>query len=319
MTKRHLLLAFLVPFINLANAQNKIEIDETLLLNTIQVLAHDSLEGRGFGTNGNKKARAFIADQFKSIGIAPAFATGFHQDFDTPLTGRRRQRMFPVDNPGNDFENVPDTVLMGGNVVAKILGKSDKVIAITGHLDHLGIRGGKIYNGADDDASGTAALLAIAKYFKNKNPNHTLIFGAVDGEEFGMPGSKYLVDNFPGGLDNVVLNVNMDMIAHNDVNELWAVGTFHYPDLKPVLKDFDTPISLLFGHDDPENKMQQNWTFSSDHGSFHKKQIPFIYFGVDDHKDYHKDTDIFENINQEFYVNAVKLIIEAIEKFDSSL
>ena len=73
------------------------------------------------------------------------------------------------------------------------------------------------------------------------------------------------------------------------------------------------------GHDDPTNKEQDDWTFSSDHRSFHKRQIPFIYFGVEDHKDYHKDSDTFENINQDFYYEAVKLIIQVIEKYDKTL
>lgn len=111
----------------------------------------------------------------------------------------------------------------------------------------------------------------------------------------------------------------MDMIAHNDSLRLFASGTFHYPQLRPHLLNFNSPINLLFGHDDPNNKKEDDWTFSSDHRIFHKRGIPFIYFGVEDHKDYHKPTDTFENINQEFYVEAVKLIIKAIENFDNEL
>ena len=227
--------------------------------------------------------------------------------------------MFPVKGKDKNDTNVPDTTVVGGNVIGMIKGKSDNVIVITGHHDHLGIRNGKIYNGADDDASGTAAVITIADYFKDKTPNHTLVFATVDAEEAGMHGSAYLVKNFPLGKENIVLNVNMDMIAHNDKNELYACGLFHYPQLKEPLTKVKSSIDLLSGHDNPNDKTMQNWTNSSDHRSFHKEKIPFIYFGVEDHKDYHKDTDTFENINQEFYVEAVKLIIQSIENYDTFL
>ena len=111
----------------------------------------------------------------------------------------------------------------------------------------------------------------------------------------------------------------MDMISHNDQNELYACGTHHYPQLKPQLQNIDSSINLLLGHDLPNDKKQEDWTYSSDHRNFHKRKIPFIYFGVEDHKDYHQPTDTFENINQEFYVEAVKLIAQVIEKYDASL
>ena len=179
-----------------SNSQEK-ELDAELLLRGVEVLSHDSLEGRGFGRIGNHKAQKFIADEFASIGVEPLFGTEFIQPFELELKGRRRHRMFPVENPGKDFENVPDTVLQGGNVAAMIKGQTDKIIVITAHLDHLGIYNGKIYNGADDDASGTSALLAMANYFKGSTPIHTLVFAAVDAEEIGSPGCKYMLDNFP--------------------------------------------------------------------------------------------------------------------------
>lgn len=287
------------------------------LLFTLEVLAHDSLEGRGFATVGNKKARAFLKKQFDSFAIEPAFSEGYDQLFDHTISKRRRQYLFPVVNPGKELENVPDTTLTGGNIVAKIPGKSEKIIVITAHHDHLGTWEGEIYNGADDDASGTAALLAIANHFKYNQPNHTLIIAAVDAEEIGSPGCKYLAANFPGGIDNVVLNVNMDMIAHNDMNEIWACGTYHYPNLKEPISNLDSELSLLFGHDDPNDSIQDDWTRSSDHRIFHDLQIPFIYFGVEDHQDYHEPSDTFNNINQAFYIDAVELIIQAIDEYDN--
>lgn len=273
--------------------------DAEVLLNHIKVLASDSLEGRGFGTEGGRKAQAYIADQFKELGVVHAFENGYTQKFSHALKD--------------------STTLEGGNVAAVIKGKTAKTIVITGHLDHLGVQDGQIYNGADDDASGTAALLAMAEYFRNKETNHTLVFAAVDAEEIGSPGCQYLLDNFPLERENIVLNVNMDMIAHNDSSELFATGLYHYPQLKEPLTNLNSPIELLFGHDDPNDEEMDDWTFASDHRIFHEAGIPFIYFGVEDHEDYHQPSDVFENINQEFYVDAVKLIIQVVENYDAFL
>ena len=305
--------------LNQTKKASTIKIDEGQILRNIQILASDSLEGRGFTKPGNRKAQALIANEFKRLKLETVVDSGYIQNFNHTYKGKRRQRMFPVKGKEKGDVNVPDTTVVGGNVVGMIKGKTNKVIVITGHHDHLGIKNGKIYNGADDDASGSAAVIAIADYFKDKTPNHTLVFATVDAEESGMLGSAYLVKNFPLGKENIVLNINMDMIAHNDKNELYACGLFHYPNLREPLTKVNSTINLISGHDNKDDKNQDNWTNSSDHRSFHKEKIPFIYFGVEDHKDYHKDTDTFENINQEFYIEAVKLIIQAVENFDNDL
>jgi len=294
------------------------KLDEEMLFYNLKAISHDSMQGRFYGTEGNYKAQKFIAGQFDSLGIEPAFAEGSIQKFPFTFTGKFRQRIYPISNLAEDFSNVKDTTVTGGNVVTMIKGEIESAIVITAHLDHLGVRNGNIFNGADDDASGVAALFSIASYFKKNPPQHTLIFAAVDAEEIGSLGCEYLLENFPIALEKIALNVNMDMIAHNDSLELYASGLYHYPQLKQPLDELKpSKIKLLYGHDDPSNDTIEDWTFSSDHRIFHEKQIPFIYFGVEDHKDYHKATDIYENINKEFYTEAVSLIIDAIEGYDS--
>ena len=300
------------------NSQKSIQVDSKMLRENIKILSHDSLEGRGFSKQGNYKAQKFIASQFEKIGLEKMAGDEFIQEFPYTFSGKIRQRMFPIKNANEDFSNVKDTTVIGGNVIGKISGKIDKTIVITGHLDHLGIKNGQIYNGADDDASGTAALFAIADYFKKNKPKHTLIFAAVDAEEIGSLGADYWLKDYTKK-ETIVLNINMDMIAHNDSLQLYASGLYHYPQLKKPLENIKSPITLLFGHDNPKNKTKDDWTFSSDHRIFHKENIPFIYFGVEDHKDYHKATDTFENINQKFYADAVKLIITAIKNYDEFL
>jgi len=220
-----------------------IKIDEKMLLDNLKILASDSLEGRGFSKPGNYKAQKMIANQFQKIGLEAAVDSNFIQEFPYTFSGKRRQRLFPILNPDDDYKNVPDTTVIGGNVLGKITGKTGKTFVISGHLDHLGIRNGEIFNGADDDASGTAALFAIAAYFKEHPTNHTLLFAAVDAEEIGSLGADYFLKNY-NEKENIVLNINMDMIAHNDSLQLYAAGLYHYPQLKSGLENIQSRIHL---------------------------------------------------------------------------
>lgn len=297
-----------------------IDIDSKNLLKNVQILSNDSLEGRYFSKQGNYKTQKIINDKFKEIGLKTVIGNNYLQEFTHTFKKQKRQDIFPVLNPKEDFSNVPDTTAIGGNVIGMLKGKTNKSIIITAHFDHLGIKDGKIFNGADDNASGTAALFTIAEYFKNKPTHHNLIFAAVDAEEIGSLGAEYFLKNYREKKD-IVLNINLDMIAHSDYDpDLFACGLYHYPDLrKPLEKIKSDKVILLFGHDDANNKEQSDWTFSSDHRVFHREKIPFIYFGVPDHKDYHRDTDTFATINKSFYIESVKVIIQAIENFDDYL
>lgn len=297
--------------------EQTVNIDEKQLIEGIRTLSHDSLEGRNFASEGNKKGQLYLAERFENYGIEPWLETGYIQSFPELLQGRARQMILPVENAAEDFSNVPDTLVYGGNVLAKIPGKSADVIVISAHHDHLGIQDGEIYNGADDDASGASALPVIANYFKDKKPQHTLIFAEFDAEEKGSYGAKYFLKHFPEP-QKIKLNINLDMVSRNEKQELYACGTHHYPYLKSPLENISSPVTLVFGHDDPANE-REDWTESSDHRVFHNKGIPFIYFGVEDHADYHTPNDDFENIDQRFYIGAIKLIIEAIEKLDKEL
>lgn len=271
------------------------------LLRDVETLSADDMEGRGIGTNGGEKARNYIAGRFAEIGIR-SFQNNFIQPFD--------------------FISRDGAKLSGANVVGYIEGKKykDRYIVVSAHYDHEGIVKGEIYNGADDNASGTAALFAIAEYFRKNRPAHTIIFAAFDGEETGLRGARAFLAAPPVAKDRIVLNVNLDMIAHNDKQELYAVGTYHYPALKPTLEKAakGAKIKLLFGHDRPELG-RDDWTTQSDHGAFHAVKIPFVYFGVEDHKDYHRPTDDFANINQEFFVRAVETILDAVKGLDKDL
>lgn len=277
------------------------------LLENIEYLSSDELKGRKTGSEGNAEARSFILEQFKSIGLETQYPD-YQQSFS--FENRRENKSFE--------EAV--------NIVGFVAGsESKKLIVITAHYDHVGIgrpnaEGDSIYNGADDNASGTAALIELAKYFKKNRPRHSMIFAALDGEEMGLQGAKALVKDFPFALDQIVLNINMDMVSRNEKGELYASGTYYYPSFKTILENVtagSTP-KLMFGHDKP-NTGSDNWTQSSDHGPFFEAQVPHIYFGVEDHPDYHKPSDSFENIDEQFYINAVNLILKCTLAMDAEL
>ena len=312
----------LIMLLGSCKSPKPIEINTLQLIENVKILSDDSLEGRAFSKPGNKKTQQIIIDRFSKLGLQTVVDNNYLQEFSHTFKGKSRQEVFPMKKkkPLDDYSNVPDTIASGANVIAMLKGQTNKSFVISAHYDHLGIRNNRIYNGADDNASGTAALFTIAEYFKDKPTKHNLIFAAVDAEEIGSLGADYFLKNYTDK-SNIKLNINLDMIAHSDYDpEFYASGLHHHPDLrKPLKKIYSEKIKILFGHDDPANKEQSDWTFSSDHRVFHREKIPFIYFGVPDHKDYHRHTDTFGSINQEFYIEAVKIIIQAIENFDESL
>lgn len=294
---------FFAGFSTAQTAPSAAKIDTTALINDLKTLSADDMEGRGFGQPGGAKALKYVEKRFKESGLT-AFGSSYLQPF---------QEVRPN-----------GTKLEGANVIGYIEGKRnpDRYIIVTAHFDHLGIRNGQIFNGADDNASGTSALFAMAAYFKRERPENTIIFAALDGEEGGLRGAKKLVAELPVKKESVLININMDMIARGDKKELYASGTFHYPQLKPLLealaKSSDAKVKLLLGHDQP-NPPQDDWTNQSDHFEFHKAKIPFIYFGVEDHPDYHRATDDFEKVDQTFFINSVETILEAVKIFDAKL
>ncbi|WP_225986458.1 M20/M25/M40 family metallo-hydrolase [Rufibacter sp. LB8] len=271
------------------------------VLRDVEILAADSMGGRLPATEGHLKAQQYLLGRFKAIGLKPVGGSQYQHTFS--FTGRTSKQ------PTN-----------GVNLVGMIEGTSSKAIVITAHYDHVGTRNGQIFNGADDDASGIGAILAIATHFQKKKPKHTLIFVAFDAEEQGLSGSKAFVERLPVAKEQILLNVNLDMVSISAKNELYASGTHHYPWVKEHLQNLKVPegFKLTFGHDRPEQG-PDDWTFQSDHGSFHRAKIPFIYFGVEDHPHYHKESDEFKNIHQPFYLKAVETILAAVQTLDSKL
>jgi len=293
---------FILPFAVLLSCgsvknQNDANAVSKQLLKDVETLSLDSYQGRKTGTEGAEMARNYLSGRFKEIGLKPyPGMSSYEQAFEFKGRGGAASTK-------------------GINLIGYIPGKTDQAIVISAHYDHVGVIRNEVYNGADDNASGVAGLLQFAKYFSQHKPNNTLIFALFDAEEMGLQGAKAFVAAPPLPLDKIKININMDMISHNDKGELYAVGTFRYPELKPYIVTSNPNIKVLLGHDDPKLG-HDDWTNQSDQGAFNAKNIPFIYFGVEDHKDYHKATDEFQNINQGFFINAANAIQEIIQNID---
>jgi Zn-dependent M28 family amino/carboxypeptidase len=267
-----------------------------MLLNDVKSLASDGYQGRKTGTKGAELARDYIKGRLRNLGVS-AFTA--NPDYEQSFTA--------LEQSGKE--------VTGTNVIAYIPGKTDQVIVISAHYDHLGIINDEVYNGADDNASGVAGLLKIAAHYKKAQPTNTLIFAFFDAGELDWQGSKAFVKQPPVPLEKVVLNVNLDMISRNEKGQLYASGTYKYPQLKPYLTHSNQDVKIILGHDNPSLGVD-DWTNQSDQGAFNAKNIPYIYFGVEDHTDYHKASDEFENINQTFFINAANSILEIIDNFD---
>ena len=272
----------------------------------LTILSADDMEGRGAGTPGGERARNYIVSRFEELGIA-APPMGRLQPFTAEGRSHEGRRTF---NGVNILGLVPGTRV--GN----------RYIVVTAHYDHVGMYGGEIYNGADDNASGVATMLALAEELKRNPPEHSVLFVAFDGEERGLLGAKHFVEAPPFPLEAIALNLNFDMTARAETDGfLWVTGTYQHPTLRPLLEGIGPvgPVSLAFGKDTPQDTGSDNWVSASDHGAFHAAGVPFLYLGVEFHPDYHKPSDDAERITPAVFQSATDLSIRSFRALDSGM
>src|SRR5688500_910590 len=278
----------------------KLRVDADRLLATVTLLADPKFEGRAAGSPGGIAARGVIGERFRSIGLE-RIGTGYLVSFTfAPKSA--------------------NTQVTGANVIGLCPGKDPSlpVFVVSAHYDHLGIRDGVIFPGADDNASGVAVLLELAAYCR-KNPfRRSIVFAAFDAEEGGLNGARAFVASPPVPRDRIALNVNLDMVSRSDKRAIYVAGTHHTPELQPPLEQVakTARVKVLFGHDRPGTG-SDDWTNQSDHGAFHAAKIPFVYFGVEDHADYHKPTDTADKINRSFFVDVAETILESLVALDA--
>lgn len=274
-------------------------VDREQLMRDLTTLASPAFEGRRTGTPGALKARQWIVEQFRGAGLSPAGTEQYLQPFKA-----------------RDAD--------AANVIGRLTGREARArtLVITAHYDHLGVRNGILYPGADDNASGVVTLLAAARHFRANPPRHPMLFAALDSEEDGLRGARALVDSRLIERRGTAMNINLDMVSKNDRRELYAAGTSFAPWLRPILEDVQTrsAVKLLFGHDRPSPPAAtEDWTHESDHGPFHDAGIAWVYFGVEDHPDYHRPTDTSGRVNAAFFGDAADTIIEALRAIDGAV
>jgi hypothetical protein len=277
------------------------------LLEDVRILAADDMEGRDTGAPGGERARAYIVSRLEALGVA------------APPMGRLQ----PWEMQGRTRAG-PKT-FNGVNVIGLIPGtrRTDRYIVVTAHYDHVGVNAeGQVFNGADDNASGVATMLALAADLKRQAPEHSVLIVALDGEEHGLLGARHFVEAPPMPLESIAMNLNFDMTARAETDgKLWVTGTYQNPTFRPILEGLPAngAVALAFGKDTPQDTGNDNWVESSDHAAFHRAQVPFLYLGVDYHPDYHRPSDDFERITPSVFISATELSIASFRALDAGL
>ncbi len=280
----------------------------------IGFLASDELQGREAGTREGRIAGDYIVSNLITLGIAP-LGDSYYQPFEAYAKERQKRTRFQVhpDSIANLKKEAHYRKLSLRNILGKIEGKNpNEFVVIGAHYDHLGIDPtlavDQIYNGADDNASGVAAVLQVAKAFlaSGQQPERTVIFAFWDGEEKGLLGSEYYMLTCPY-VKSIKGYLNYDMIGRNNNEANPAQFDYYYTEahtafgewikndiakyklnLEPIYHAWDKPIG------------------GSDNGSFAKRDIPIIWYHTNAHPDYHQPSDHVERINWEKVVDITK-------------
>ncbi len=273
----------------------------------LYVFAGDDFEGRDTGEPGQKKAVEYLKTQYKNMNI-------------------------PSPMGGDDyFQEIPESYFRGGiksseNVLAYIKGteKPDEIVVISAHLDHVGVDdSGNIYNGADDDGSGTVGLLEIADAFMKAKkdgvgPKRSILFLHVTGEEKGLYGSRFYTENPVFPLENTITNLNIDMIgriddAHNEggkKNYIYLIGSDRLSTelhaISEAVNTKYTKLDLDYTYNDKNDP--NRFYYRSDHYNFAKHNIPIIFYFNGVHEDYHKQTDTADKIDYDLLAKRSKLV-----------
>lgn len=293
---------------NPGHTQTSISIEH--LRKDVTFLASDKLKGRGTGTREERKAAAYIAKQFKKAGLQPMGNDGkWYHSFSFKKSS---------DPHGNVAENAP--VVNSRNVVAYLDNGAPYTIVFGAHYDHLGLGHdhnsldanpeGKIHNGADDNASGTAGVIELARYFANNGvkEQHNFLFICFAGEELGLVGSKKFTETPTTDLSKISFMVNMDMIGRlNDEKRMVVGGVGTAPDFVPLINNLNSPLAI---------KQDSAGIGPSDHTSFYLKNIPVLFFFTGQHADYHKPSDDVDKVNFAGEKQILEYAIQVVQALD---
>lgn len=280
----------------------------------IGFLAADELDGREASLKGSRIAGNYIVANLKSMGLQPVDAESYFQPFEAYRKERQKRGRYQV-HPDSIAQLKPEVHqrLELRNILAKINGrKTDEIVVIGAHYDHLGIDplldGDKIYNGADDNASGVAAVLQIARAFlaSGEQPERTIYFAFWDGEEKGLLGSEYFMLSFPD-VEKLKGYINFDMIGRNNDESRPKHVVYFYTEAHPAFEKWLRDDIKKYGLQlEPNYRPWDRPVGGGDQGSFAKRDIPIIWYHTDGHPDYHLPTDHVEKINWDKTVDITK-------------
>lgn len=284
-------------------------ISEENLSKNLHIVASDEMEGRNTGEAGQKKAGLYLIEQYKALGIKNPPGT---IDYYQKVPSEYMKKGFAPKL--NDSENIW-AFIPGAE-------KPEEVIVISAHYDHIGMKNGEVYNGADDDGSGTVALLEIAKAFMAAKkegfaPKRSILFLHVTGEEHGLHGSRYYSDNPLFPLKNTVADINIDMVGRRDdlANHkengkyVYVIGSDRLSsELHTINEEMNKKyVGLQLDYTFNDRNDPNQFYFRSDHYNFAKKGIPSIFFFNGTHEDYHGANDTADKIEYDLLAMRTKL------------
>ncbi len=290
-------------------------------------LASDSLKGRDTGSEGQKLAALYVAKQFTDYGLTPIVkaadgSLSYFQTYDLQRmkTFGGRYKYMPMEAKTTGVVDNIDTE----NVLGFIEGtdKKEEVIVISAHLDHIGVsKNGQINNGADDDGSGTVALIELAQAFSKAKkggfgPRRSILFLNVTGEEKGLLGSKYFLENPVFPLSRIVCDLNIDMIGRTDIEHegkpdyIYLIGSDKLSSSLHAISEKANADHTMLNLDYTYNSANDpnRFYYRSDHYNFAEKKIPVIFYFRGVHADYHQPGDDVEKIQFDQTEKVTRLV-----------
>ncbi|MEZ4919224.1 MAG: M20/M25/M40 family metallo-hydrolase [Saprospiraceae bacterium] len=306
----HKVLLSMVLLLFTASAVSAQYVSEKNLKKHVVFLSSDKMKGRRTGSAEELQAAKYITKYFKKYKLAAKGNKGYLHTFTFS------QSMDPHGMGGDSGEKTT-----AQNVAAYLDNGAEYTIVIGAHYDHLGMGHdhnsleanpeGKIHNGADDNASGTAGVMELARYLSQNNikENHNFLFLCFSGEELGLIGSKKYTEDPTIDLSKVSFMLNMDMIGRlNEGKRIMVGGVGTAPDFVPLLEKTPTELTI---------KKDSAGIGPSDHTSFYLKDIPVLFFFTGQHSDYHKPSDDADKVNysgQKLLLDYVITILMELDK-----
>lgn len=330
-------------------AVSSVWVSEPLLKKHVYTLASDSLQGRETGTIGQFKAAAYCEQALKNSHLQPAFRLdsshwAFVQKYhftnylvspfglrEIVSNGPSSSNRKPIGYKRYELLSLPFAAdddrpkFLGHNVGGLLIGTDQKseIVVISAHYDHLGKSGKDIFNGADDNASGTASILAIAATFDSLaqqgiRPRRSVLFLLFSGEEGGLIGSKYFVDNSPIIMNQIICDLNVDMVGRTDwehrkkTDYCYLLTGQSDAELKQTIETANqqtVKLSIDYRYD-AENAPGQ-FFYRSDHYNFAKQGIPVAFFMDGEHPDYHQPSDTANKINYQVLQKRATLVFQS--------